>query len=97
MQRRDDGHGLRQPDLTIWFDLDPAVAAMRLANARTPDRFESLPVDFFARVAQGYHQRLLADSGRFARIEADQPVTDVWSSVLSVLVSRGWLTASCQP
>lgn len=31
---------LRQPDLTVWFDLPPAVAAARLAGARLPDKFE---------------------------------------------------------
>jgi len=30
-----------QPGLTLWFDLDPAVAAKRLAGARAPDRFEA--------------------------------------------------------
>jgi len=40
-------HTLRQPDLTFWFALDPAIAAERLAGARVPDRFESQPVDFF--------------------------------------------------
>ena len=24
-------HGLRQPDVTVWFELDPAIAAVRLA------------------------------------------------------------------
>lgn len=96
VQRRDDDRGLRQPDLTIWFDLDPAIAAARLASARTPDRFEALPVDFFQRVAAGYRHRQQADSGRFSRIQADQPVPDVWRDVLSVLVSRGWLPAPAQ-
>ncbi|WP_043817712.1 dTMP kinase, partial [Rubrivivax gelatinosus] len=31
----------RQPDLTVWFDLPPAVAAARRAAVRAPDRFES--------------------------------------------------------
>ncbi len=48
---------LRQPDVTIWFDLDPAVAAQRLALARVPDKFESQPVEFFRRVAAGYAER----------------------------------------
>jgi dTMP kinase len=96
VQRRDAGQGLRQPDLTIWFDLDPAIAAARLTRARSPDRFESLPVEFFARVADGYRQRLQADSGRFARIQADQPVPKVWQSVLYALASRGWLPAPVQ-
>lgn len=93
VQRRDDNGRLRQPDLTVWFDLDPAVAAARLESARSPDRFESLPVAFFARVAEGYRQRQRADDARFARVNADQPVDEVWRSVLSVVVSRGWLPA----
>ena len=31
--------GSRQPDVTVWFELDPAIAAVRLAGARVPDRF----------------------------------------------------------
>ena len=29
---------LLQPDLTLWFSLDPAIAAQRLADARVPDQ-----------------------------------------------------------
>lgn len=39
--------GLRQPDVTVWFELDPQVAAVRLAGARVPDRFEAQPATFF--------------------------------------------------
>ena len=42
---------IRQPDLTVWFDLAPEVAAIRLADARLPDRFEAQPLEFFRRVA----------------------------------------------
>ena len=83
---------LRQPHLTLWFDLAPEVAAARLASARVPDKFESQPVEFFRRVAAGYAARLAADPGRFARIQADQPREAVWNDVLAVLRSRGWLT-----
>ena len=34
----DDAGGLVQPDLTLWFDLPPAVAARRRAAARDADR-----------------------------------------------------------
>jgi dTMP kinase len=43
VQRLPEG-GLRQPDLTVWFDLDPTIAAQRLASARVPDKFESQPL-----------------------------------------------------
>ncbi|MDB5958270.1 dTMP kinase [Ramlibacter sp.] len=82
---------LRQPDVTVWFDLDPAVAAQRLTVARTPDKFESQPRAFFARVASGYAQRAAADPQRFLRIAADQPRAQVWREVESGLRARGVL------
>lgn len=83
--------GLLQPDLTIWFDLDPQIAAQRLSGVRVPDKFESQPVDFFRRVAEGYAQRQLLQPGRFARIQADQPREAVWRDVLAAVKHRGFL------
>lgn len=83
--------GLRQPDLTIWFDLAPEIAAQRLAGARVPDKFESQPVEFFARVAAGYAQRLDEQPARFARIDADQPRDGVWTAVEAAVRAKGWL------
>ena len=77
--------GLRQPDLTVWFDLDPAVAAKRLASARVPDKFESQPADFFAAVRAGYARRETEMPQRFARIDAGQTREAVWSDVARVM------------
>ncbi len=82
---------LRQPDLTVWFDLDPVIAAQRLAGARVPDKFEAQPVEFFRRVAQGYAERLAHDPQRFARIDAAQVREKVWQDVLAAVRQRGWL------
>ena len=82
---------LRQPHLTVWFDLSADVAAQRLAGARVPDKFESQPVEFFRKVSAGYLSRLLADPLRFARIEADQTRENVWQDVLAAVQTRGWL------
>ena len=82
---------IRQPDLTVWFDLAPEVAAVRLADARLPDRFEAQPLEFFRRVAQAYGQRQQADPGRFARIDANQPRDAVWLAVQQAVQARGWL------
>lgn len=82
---------LRQPDLTVWFDLAPAVAAERLSAARSPDRFEAQPLDFFSRVAAGYAQRLAEQPARFARVDADRPPPQVWQSVRAAVERRGWL------
>ena len=86
-----EGDFVRNPDLTVWFDLAPEVAAERLSQARTPDRFEAQPVTFFRRVAAGYAQRLAADPGRFARIEANLPRDAVWRAVRQAVQARGWL------
>jgi dTMP kinase len=80
--------GLRQPDLTLWFSLDPAIAAERLSNARLPDRFEAQPAAFFAKVHQGYSDRLEADSKRFARIDASASLEQVREQVMHVLHQR---------
>lgn len=82
---------LLQPDLSLWFDLNPLEAAKRLAGARLPDKFEAQPVEFFSRVAQGYADRLQAEPSRFARIDAAQNRESVWQDVLSVFTNKGWL------
>jgi dTMP kinase len=86
-----DASALRQPDVTVWFDLAPAVAAQRLVGARVPDKFESQPQEFFARVAAGYAARAAADPGRFLRVDADQPREAVWHDVQAGLRDKGIL------
>jgi dTMP kinase len=83
--------GLRQPDVTVWFELDPQVAAVRLAGARVPDRFEAQPVAFFEKVSQGYAQRAGADPQRFVRLDAAQTREAVWQQLHQQLVQQGWL------
>lgn len=82
---------VRQPDLTLWFDLDPEIAAQRLAGARLPDKFEAQPVEFFRRVAGAYASRMATCPERFARINAANSLDAVWQDVLQVLRVRGWL------
>jgi len=82
---------IRQPDLTLWFDLDPAIAAARLAGARVPDKFEAQPVEFFRRVAAAYGQRMAGAPQRFARLNAARERDTVWQDVLAAVRKRGWL------
>jgi dTMP kinase len=84
--------GLREPDLTLWFVLDPRIAAERLSQARVPDRFESQPLTFFQHVHMGYQLRCDAAPQRFIPIQADQTRELVWASVESALRARGVLT-----
>jgi len=82
---------LLQPQVTLWFDLAPEIAAQRLAGARVPDKFEAQPVEFFRRVAQGYADRAAADAKRFVRIDASQARDQVWQQVETALLARGVL------
>jgi dTMP kinase len=86
VQARDGA--LLQPALTLWFDLPPETAAERLAGARLPDKFESQPVAFFRRVAEGYAARA-ASAPRFVRIDANRSREQVWAQVVAALVQRG--------
>jgi len=82
----------RQPNLTVWFDLPAEIAAQRLTGARTPDKFEAQPVEFFRRVSDGYLNRMTESPNRFARINADSTREAVWLDVLQAVEVRGWLT-----
>lgn len=83
-------HQDRQPDLTLWFDLPPVLAAERRAAARSPDRFEQQDTAFFDRVRDGYLARISADAQRFARIDAMGEPAAVWQRVLATLEQRPW-------
>ena len=82
---------IRQPNLTIWFDLPPEIAAERLAGARVPDKFEAQPVEFFRQVAAGYQKRMDDNPARFAKINANQSREAVWADVLQAVESKGFL------
>jgi len=82
---------VRQPDLTVWFDLPAEIAAQRLQGARTPDKFEAQPLEFFKRVSDAYLSRMMASPRRFARINADNSRQAVWLDVLKAVQAKGWL------
>ncbi len=80
----------RQPDLTIWLDAPPAVAAARRRAGRAADRFEVEDEAFFARVAAVYAARCAAEPQRFVRIDADADVATVRQRIEAALQSRTW-------
>lgn len=65
-----------KPDLTLLFDLEPRIAAERLARAQRSDRFEAEQRDFFTRVREHYLARARAEPERFVVIDTaqDKPV-----------------------
>lgn len=86
-----EGDFVRNPDLTIWFDLSPEVASVRLAGARVPDKFEAQPVAFFAEVRAGYQARCDTHTTRFVRIDAERNREAVWQDVIDAVREKAWL------
>lgn len=83
-------HGARQPDLTLWFDVEPQVAAARRAAARAPDRLECMDAVFFERVRAGYARRCAEHPARMVRIDGGGDVQSVWAQVEQEVTRRGW-------
>ena len=78
-----------QPDLTLWFDVDPALAASRRAAARAADRFEAEDLDFFARVRAGYLERMRQAPARIVRIYSSAERTQVQRQIDDALATTG--------
>lgn len=86
----------QQPDLTLLFDLDPAISAARMARSRGElDRFEQEDLTFFRRVRTAYLQRAEDDPDRFVIIDASRPIEEVAAAVESALLER--VTAAHSP
>ena len=83
-------HGDLQPDLTLWFDASPEVAAQRRSASRDADRLEVHDTTFFARVREGYLARMQAEPQRIVRIDAEGARGVVWQRVVAAVKSRPW-------
>lgn len=80
-------HPELQPDLTLLFDVPVDMSASRLADARSPDKFEQQNTAFFTRVREAYLQRAAKAPGRFRVIDGSQSIEQVRASVLQALES----------
>jgi dTMP kinase len=79
-------HPHLQPDLTFLFDVEPAIAAQRIAQGRADtDRFEREQTDFFERVRAAYLQRAQESQGRLVVIDAARTPDVVTADVLAAL------------
>ena len=80
-------HGELQPDRTVLFDIEPEVAAKRVAQARNLDRFEKENLDFFTRVRNAYLTRAKQSPERFLIVNSMQDketVSDILRKEFSV-------------
>jgi dTMP kinase len=76
-----------QPDLTLWFDVDPVLAAARRAASRPADRFEAEDLAFFERVRAGYVGRMREAPARIVRIDSARERGDVRRQIDAALAS----------
>ena len=82
-------HPDRQPDLTILFDIDPAVAAARIAAARSQgDRFEREQGEFFARVRNAYLERARRFEERFLVLDATASLETIAAQIAKTVEGR---------
>ena len=80
-------HGDLQPDRTVLFDIEPEVAAKRVAQARNLDRFEKENLNFFTRVRNAYLTRAKQSPERFLIVNSmqdKQTVSDILRKEFSV-------------
>lgn len=79
--------GALQPDLTLLFDVPVSVSVERLANARTPDKFERESTNFFEKLRESYLARAHAFPTRFRVIDANQPLDNVKKIVEDIFLT----------
>lgn len=76
------------PDLTVLLDVDTGTAAARRvlreqsAGGAGPDRMESEPEPFHARIRAAFTHRADADPGRYLVLDAARPVPELAEEVL---------------
>lgn len=81
-------HGV-VPDLTLYFDIDPAVSERRrIALGRGADRMEQADRAFFNRVRNGYLELARREPGRILVIDGTPDPDTVFLQVTQAIQSR---------
>ena len=80
-------HGDLQPDLTLYFDLEPELGRARTRQARAPDRFEREQLDFYRRVRTAYLRRAREHPDRIRVIDAAQTISEVQTELERVILT----------
>jgi len=76
-----------QPDLTILFDVRPAIGRQRAGRKRNPDRFEREREAYYRRVRGGYRRRAAGDARRIRILDAEGSRSEVRKK-LEIILSR---------
>ena len=84
MQANELAVGTCAPDLTLVFDIDPALAAERTAS-RTQDRMEAKGAAYQQRVAEGFRAIAAAEPARVKLIDAARDVDTIHAEVMTAV------------
>ncbi len=74
-----------KPDLTLLLDLDPEVGVARVSDK---DRLDREPIEFHARVRQGFLAEASRDADRWRIIDASMPLAEVIEVAWRVIMSH---------
>jgi dTMP kinase len=86
-----------EPDLVVLIDVDPSVAAARLAaSGAAPDRLEAAGSAFHAAVADGFRALAAADPGRWVVVDGDAPVARLAQTIAERVGGRLEVRRSAQ-
>jgi dTMP kinase len=76
-----------QPDLTILFDVSPAVGRRRTGRKRSPDRFERERAAYYRRVHDAYRRRARENPRRIRVLDAAGSRSEVKAKLEEILTS----------
>lgn len=78
------------PQLTLYFDIPPAVGLKRIQQkrAQAADRLEKEQLDFHQRVTAAYQQLIKQDADRIVKIDALQTPDQVVADCLAIISQR---------
>ncbi|GAA3634089.1 dTMP kinase [Lactobacillus hamsteri] len=79
-----------EPDLTLFFDLDPKIGLARIEKLRPghEDRLEQEKLAFHEKVYEGYQEVNKLYSDRIAIIDASKPFEEVVETTISTIQKR---------
>jgi len=73
------------PDLTILFDIDPAIAVERCGNRGEKTKFEK--ISFLEGVRENYLRLANENPAKFSVINTNRPVDEIESDVVELILS----------
>jgi len=73
------------PDLTLLFDIDPALSLKRLTRK---DRLDAEPLNFHQKVREGFLKEAHKNPGRWVILKADLGVEQVTAAAINAVLER---------